>query len=234
MQPRFWSALYQQQPAPDSGTYFESEWLKSYTQPEGEALKAWLKTLSVDGGSDYAVTSEGGDYTVHAIVGVDPKDNLYLLDIWREQAASDRWVESWCDLVIKWKPIGWAEESGQIKSGVGPFLTQRARQRKAYCARTPFTTSRGDKSIRAQSIRGRMALNGLYVPTSASWFPAFRSELMSFPAGKHDDAVDAIGLVGQLLDLMTKGRAQKEEKPTERDAYQPIKSRVEHGDVLTM
>jgi hypothetical protein len=32
------------------------------------------------------------------------------------------------------------------------------------------------------------------------------SELLSFPAGKHDDQVDALGLVGQLLDLMAKGR----------------------------
>ena len=27
-------------------------------------------------------------------------------------------------------------------------------------------------------------------------------ELLNFPAGKHDDIVDALGLVGQLLDYM--------------------------------
>ena len=54
-------------------------------------------------------------------------------------------------------------------------------------------------------MRGRMALDGLYVPVNASWYPAFRSELLSFPAGKHDDAVDAIGLIGQLLDRMMAG-----------------------------
>jgi len=59
--------------------------------------------------------------------------------------------------------------------------------------------------VRAQSMRGRMALDGLYVPTQAAWYPAFRSELLSFPAGKHDDCVDALGLVGQLLDRMMAG-----------------------------
>ena len=54
-------------------------------------------------------------------------------------------------------------------------------------------------------MRGRMALDGLYVPVNASWYPAFRSELLSFPAGKHDDQVDAIGLIGQLLDHMLEG-----------------------------
>ena len=54
-----------------------------------------------------------------------------------------------------------------------------------------------------------MASEGLYVPTHASWYPAFRSELLSFPAGKHDDQVDALGLVGQLLDTMLVGEKPK-------------------------
>ena len=31
------------------------------------------ETLRVYGGSDYAVTADGGDYTVHAVVGLDPE-----------------------------------------------------------------------------------------------------------------------------------------------------------------
>ena len=34
----------------------------------------------------------------------------------------------------------------------------------------------------------------------------FRSELLSFPAGKHDDIVDALGLVGQFVDYMEEGK----------------------------
>ena len=203
---RTWSALYQQRPAPEEGDYFKDDWLRPYeTAPSRE-------TMRVYGGSDYAVTADGGDYTVHAVVGIDPDGRMYLLDLWRRQAASDVWVEAFCDLVAKWKPIGWAEEQGQIKSGVGPFLERRMRERKAYVAREQFPT-RGDKAVRAQSIRGRMALEGLYVPKQATWYADFRSELLSFPAGKHDDQVDAIGLVGQLLDKMIKGSAPK---PAER------------------
>lgn len=196
---RTWSALYQQRPAPEEGDYFKADWLRPY-----ETAPA-LETLRVYGGSDYAVTADGGDFTVHALVGVDPEGRMYLLDLWRRQASSDHWVEAFCDLVLKWKPMSWAEEQGQIKSGVGPFLERRMRERKAYVVREQFPT-RGDKSVRAQSIRGRMALEGLYVPINASWFADFRSELLSFPAGKHDDQVDAIGLVGQLLDRMISGR----------------------------
>lgn len=197
--PRDWSALYQQRPAPEEGDYFKSDWLRPYTQAPDKA------TLRIYGGSDYAVTADGGDYTVHVVVGIDPDGRMYLLDLWRKQAASDEWVEAFCDLVREWKPIGWAEEQGQIKSGVGPFLDRRARERNAFVARDQFAT-RGDKAIRAQSIRGRMALGGLYVPVQSHWYHELRAELLAFPAGKHDDQVDALGLVGQLLDQMLVGK----------------------------
>lgn len=201
---RTWSALYQQRPAPEEGDYFKAEWLKPYDHAPDP------KTMRVYGGSDYAVTEDGGDFTVHAVVGIDPEGRMYLLDLWRRQAASDEWIEAFCDLVIDHKPLGWAEEQGQIRSGIGPFLNRRQRERKAYVFREQFPT-RGDKAIRAQSIRGRMALEGLYVPVNAPWYADLRSELLSFPAGKHDDQVDALGLVGQLLDRMTSG--QRPPKP---------------------
>ena len=208
VQPRFWSSLYQQNPTPDEGSLFKAEWLKPYDKPPPR------ETMRIYGASDYAVSADRGDFTAHLVVGLDPEGKMYLLDMWRRQTAADAWVESFCDLVKQWKPLAWAEESGQIKAGVGPFLERRMRERQAYVSRTTFPT-RYDKTIRAQAIVGRMALEGLYVPIHAPWYPAFRSELLSFPAGRHDDMVDALGLVGQLLDQMVKGTAPK-----------PLESRV--------
>jgi predicted phage terminase large subunit-like protein len=203
---RNWSALYQQRPATEGGDYFKAEWLRPYTiHPDPQ-------TLAVYGGSDYAVTSDGGDYTVHIVVGVDADSRVYLLDLWRGQAASDRWIREWCRLVREWKPLDWAEETGQISSGLGPFIEQEARRSRAYVNRQQFPT-RADKQVRAQSIRGRMSMDGLYVPTSAPWYADFRAELLSFPAGKHDDQVDALGLVGQLLDVMIEGRLPPKPEP---------------------
>lgn len=209
--PRDWSALYQQAPTPDEGDYFKAEWFKPATPPPKDQMRIY-------GGSDYAVTADGGDYTVHVVLGVDPDGKPHLLDLWRKQAASDEWVEAWCDLVLKWKPMAWAEETGQIKSGVGPFLEKRARERKAYTYRQQFPT-RGDKAVRAQSIRGRMAMEGLYISPDAPWKADLISECLRFPAGVHDDQVDALGLVGQLLDQMLDGLKPEKQKapPPARD-----------------
>lgn len=193
--PMMWSALYQQRPAPEEGDYFKADWLRPYAKMPA------LETLTVYGASDYAVTEGGGDYTVHGVVGVDPDDRMYLLDLWRGQSQGDVWIDALCDMVKLWKPLGWAEETGQIKAALGPFIDKEMRRRRAYVYRQQFPT-RGDKAVRAQSIRGRMALDGLYVPIAAPWYPDFRSELLSFPAGKHDDQVDMLGLIGQLLDDM--------------------------------
>jgi hypothetical protein len=64
---------------------------------------------------------------------------------------------------------------------------------------------------------------GLYVPTHAHWYPALRAELLSFPAGKFDDQVDALGLIGQLLDRITAGQNPKPPpKQKAPDAYCPF------------
>jgi predicted phage terminase large subunit-like protein len=169
-----WAALYQQEPTQEVGSYFKEDWLIPVLDLPPRS------TLNVYGASDYAVTSNGGDYTVHVVIGIDPKRRMFLLDLWRQQTSSNVWIEAWCDLVTKWKPAFWAEEKTQITSGVGPFITARARERQAYTKREQFPT-RHDKAVRAQSIRGRMELDGLYVPARAPWLPDLKAELIAFP-----------------------------------------------------
>ena len=76
-------------------------------------------------------------------------------------------------------------------------------------------------------MQGMMALQGLHVPVHAKWYPDFRAELLAFPQGKHDDQVDAIGLIGQLLDTVISGKKRAtpvKQFDIERDAYQVLPS----------
>jgi hypothetical protein len=150
--------------------------------------------------------------------------------------------------------------------------------------------ARGNKETRAQSIRGRIALDGLYLPVSAQvttgallgeeplvrgdfsnappallalrhegaaqpapagattpvlnaehadpdeppavreeWVASFRYELLHFPHGRNDDQVDALSLIGQLLDIMIKGKP-KAEPPRFRGANEITMDEIwEHG-----
>lgn len=224
---RSWSALFQQEPTPDTGDFFRVEWLI----PVENAPKRADAAFRFYGASDYAVTADGGDYTVHAVVGLDADDNPWLVDLWRAQASSDVWVDAWCDLVRKWRPLGWAEELGQIKSGVGPFLARAARERKAYTVREQFPT-RGDKAVRAQSFRAMIASRGLRVPVGAAWRTGLESEMLRFPAGVHDDQVDALGLIGQLLDKALAASPPKKPDPSDETGYGVVGPGGAFGDDL--
>jgi phage terminase large subunit-like protein len=114
---------------------------------------------------------------------------------------------------------------------VGPFLERRAIECHAYTHREQFP-SRGDKAVRARSMRGRMAMLGLYVRQGAPWFADLRAELLSFATGKHDDQVDALGLVGQLLDKINAG--QKPSHVAQLDAYRPAFEEIPGDNWKTM
>jgi len=215
---RDWSALYQQQPTPDEGDYFKREWFRYYNTPPAH--------LRYYGASDYAVTAKGGDYTVHLVAGIDPDDNLYVIDIWRGQTESHHWIEAFIDLVAKYKPLTWAEEQGQIVKSLGPFIDKRMRERKTYAHREQMT-SVADKPTRSRAVQARAAMGKVYLPHNAPWVADFVSELLTFPAGKHDDQVDAFGLVGRMLDTMTAGRVAKVDRQQPADRWRQAFARRE-------
>ena len=189
---RNWSALYQQRPSPETGDYFQRDWIKYYEERP--------KDLTFYGGSDYAITDNGGDYTVHGVIGVDSDSNIYLVDWWRERTNTEHWINVFIELVRKWHPSKWAEENGQIIKSVGPFIDKRMQETKVYIFREQFTSST-DKATRAQSIRGRMSQGKVFFPRTG-WAEKLIHELMRFPVGKYDDQVDVLSLFGRMLGEM--------------------------------
>lgn len=187
---RDWSALYQQRPSPEDGNYFKREWIRLYEQAPVH--------LRIYGTSDYATKDGKGDWTVHAVWGVDPDGNVYLLDLWRAQTDSLVWVETLISLARQYKPLEWGEEGGQIINSVGPLITKRQKETGVFFYRNQYPST-ADKSIRAQAIRGYMSAGKVYLPKNAPWLADLVSELLSFPAGRHDDQVDAFSLLGRML-----------------------------------
>ncbi|MBL8999393.1 MAG: phage terminase large subunit, partial [Gemmatimonadetes bacterium] len=75
---------------------------------------------------------------------------------------------------------------------------------------------------RCRSLQARASMGKVYLPQSAHWVTDLITEMMSFPAGKHDDQVDALGLVGRLMDTMVGGKrpvTQQEQKSRWQQAF---------------
>jgi predicted phage terminase large subunit-like protein len=184
--PREWSALYQQQPQPDEGGFFQRAWFQPWDT---------LPALNVYGTSDYAVTEDGGDFTVHRIWGVSSAGDLYRLAGWRGQTAADRWIEEKIDLIRDWKPLAWFGEAGVIQKAVEPMLRRRMQERKTYC-RLEWLPSIHDKPTRARGFQARAAMGKVRFEPDADL-----AEFLTFPAGRHDDEVDVASLMGRALDM---------------------------------
>lgn len=216
--PRDWSALYQQRPTPDDGTYFKREWFHWYD----EAPKHLHRYVC----SDYAVSEGGGDWTEHGAFGLDPDANLYVLDWWSGQTSSDVWIETLLDMVSEHRPFAAFGESGVIRKAVEPFLIRRARERKSFC-RFEWITRTGDKAAMARGFQARAAMGKVYLPRKP-WAEELLRQLLMFPAGKHDDKVDVCALMGMALDQAHPAIAQAKDEPKKVDRW--AKAFGEHDD----
>lgn len=204
--PREFSALYQQQPQPDEGTFFQRAWFREWQT---------LPTVRHYGTSDYAVTDGGGDYTVHTVWGIDREGDVYRVAQWKGQTASDEWIERKLDLIARYKPLCWFGEGGVIQKAVEPMLKRRMRERNVRC-RLEWLPSVADKPTRARSFQAMAATGRVYFEAGADL-----SEFLVFPAGKHDDVVDTASLIGRAIDQAHPAIVRVAGKRTQRDGYWP-------------
>lgn len=191
---RTWNALYQQRPQPDEGTYFQRAWFTRYRPDE---LPAHVRKY---GSSDYAVTEDGGDFTCLRVWAVDSASRLWLLPGgFRGQTTADVWMERQIDLIAAHKPSAWFGEAGVIQKAIEPMLRRRMFERRQPC-RLEWIPSINDKPTRARGFQSRAAMGMVAIPEGPEG-DAFLSELLRFPAGRHDDDVDCASLIGQALDM---------------------------------
>lgn len=221
---RTWASLYQQKPSPDEGTYFRREWFDGGTIAATPATPARTyararyapgqlpKHLRLYGTSDYAVTEDGGDWTVHRLWGVDPGGDIWLLPGgYRAQATSDAWIESLIDLIRDHKPFAWFGEAGVIQKAIEPALLRRMKERETRC-RMEWVPSISDKPTRARGFQARAAMGTVHFPEGPEG-DAILEEYVRFPAGKHDDDVDNGSLIGRVLDMAHPAIVPPEAKP---------------------
>lgn len=192
--PALWNAMYQGNPLPESGDYFQADWIREY-EPE-ELPRRLYYYLS----SDYATDDEDGlDPTQHAVWGVDHAGDVWLVDLWWDRATTDVWVEAWCDLVHRYNPLAAAEENGQIIKSVGPWLTKRMQERNIFCRREQYTSAH-EKRIRARSAQALMSQGRLRVPKRHPLIAKWKAEMLRFPGGLHDECPDTLSLFMRMYE----------------------------------
>jgi len=209
--PRDFEALYQQNPTPDDGTFFLRDWFKRH---DDAPAKGHIYITS-----DYAVTEDGGDWTAHLVWNYH-EDTLTLIDGWTGQTSADVWIEELLRLVKQHKPLCYFGEAGVIVKAVKPMLTRRMNELRVF-ARTEWIPSISDKPTRARAFQARAAMGKVSLPKTDLGEKVL-NQLLSFPAGKHDDLVDTCALMGMVIDMAHPGFTPAAPEPLTRPRdYRP-------------
>lgn len=189
--PRIWSALFQQNPVPDEGMYFRKDYFRYEPVPPmaygRNVYQAW----------DFAIgEKQVNDFTVGVTLVQDENDFLHVVEVVRFKGDSFTIVEEILNAAERWggeptAPLTVGFEDGQIWKSIKPLLEKRMSERNEY---PPYEVLKPltDKLARARSLQGRMQQGRVYFPTTAGWLNDLQTELLRFPAGAHDDMVDAL------------------------------------------
>lgn len=194
---RDWNALFQQSPVPEEGAYFTKEHLRYY---EGAAPHG----MSIIAACDLAISkADHANYSVICVVGVDEKDDIYVLDVQRGRWDAGEIVDKLIACQRTWKPQLIGIERTHVEQAIGPFLEKRITEEKLWgMAVEPLNPGKRDKQLRAKPIQGRMRQGKVLLPKGRSFLEWFVPELLRFPNGVHDDGVDAIAWIGQMMNMV--------------------------------
>jgi predicted phage terminase large subunit-like protein len=188
--PLGFASLYQQRPTLAEGDLFKMEGVRLYDAGDLPDNLRWYAA------SDHALsTDQRRDPSCFGKAGVDRHGHLWLDELFWQRVAAEVAVETMLSMGTGTRqPLIWWAERGHISKSIGPFLKKRMAETNRYFNVVEVTPI-GDKASRAASAVARWNLGMIHLPANAPWTERFIAELMAFPNGNHDDAVDMIALL---------------------------------------
>ena len=177
----FFESQYQQSPVPETGNLIKWDWFQVYDElpaagPNGRIVQSWDTASKAGELNDFSVCT----------TWLDKGDDFYLIDVCRERLD----YPSLKRRVIEMKDRHRAETILIEDKGSGTSLIQDL-GRAGNC-RPIKVEPQGDKMTRMATQSAKIEAGQVHIPKSAYWLGDFRSELLAFPHGRHDDQVDSL------------------------------------------
>lgn len=174
------SAQYLQRPVPTQGNLVRWEWFGRYSHPpekqdNSKIVQSWDTASKAEDLNDYSV----------GITAMVTKDVIHILDLYR---AKLEYPDLKRQIIARKKR--WGADILLIEDkGSGTSLIQDLRREHVVAkAMKP----EGDKVVRMSTCSAQIEAGAVLLPQEASWLDEFRSEVLAFPRGAHDDQVDAL------------------------------------------
>ena len=203
--PAGYSQEYLNYPIDESTAYFRRDDFQSYNPDEID-----YDRLSYYSAVDFAITEQdSSDYTVIATVGMDSRNNMYVIDVNRGRWDSKEIIDRMMDTQSRYQPEIFTVEAGAIQKSLGPFLKERMLETGNFINLMEKVPVK-DKQARARSIQARLRQGTMFFNPRADWYPDLEQEMVRFPRDKHDDQVDALAWIGLTLTDIQPGQTKQE------------------------
>lgn len=206
LNPREFTALYQQQPYIEGGNLIKTEWWQYYPAD----LKPERFASLIIAADTAFKKSEMSDYSVAVVAGLDRTGDIYIVDVMRGRYEFPELKQRLIRLNNTWRGKGLRATYIEDKAS-GQSLLQELKRQSGMSV-IPYKTVH-DKVARVNAILPLIEGGRVFLPDEAPWLDAFVDEAVTFPGATHDDQVDAMciavdvlsktGLTPDAYDLMT-------------------------------
>lgn len=201
MQPRDWLSMYQGQPRSSTGDEFTETHLQRYEQSPDRVRNSCNVYILVDPATTKKKTS---DYTAMVVIGLGADGNYYLLDGVRERLDLFERTQTLIDLHRRWRPSLVGYEGYGMSADIQHIRAEQ--ERSNYRFPIVEVQSRVKKVERIRRLIPDMANGRWYAPKDGivrvnsegneyNFVNDLLEEMLSFPVGRHDDAVDALSRI---------------------------------------
>ena len=173
-----YAAQYLQEPTPAEGGMIKRSWLRYGPAPPREGCPVMLSV-------DAAVKDNpANDYSV-CTVWQEHEGKHHLMDVWREKVDFPGLKAN----ILRLRSRYGAERVLIEDAASGSALIQQLQHEGLPAIPCKATSS---KEARLSSASALLEAGLVVLPTDAPWLAAFETELLRFPAGRHDDQVDSL------------------------------------------
>lgn len=186
---REFASLYQQSPYIKGGNLIKSTWWKHDDPPKE------FESLIIGADTAFKKT-ETSDYSVAITAGLSYNGDIHIIDVMRGKYEFPELKRALIALNARWRGNGLRGVHVEDKAS-GQSLIQELRNESGIAVIPRKVVN--DKVARVNAVTDLIEGGRVFLPKEAPWLDDFLQECVEFPDGAHDDQVDALSIVLDVL-----------------------------------